>query len=86
MKQNAKSDYIVSKSEGDNSFGIKSGFESLDVLTGGFANGDLIIIGARPAMGKTALACSLIDNVCMNGGNKCVLLTTKNSAQQTIER
>jgi replicative DNA helicase len=36
--------------------GIPTGFNSLDELTGGFQNGDLIILAARPSMGKTALS------------------------------
>jgi replicative DNA helicase len=39
--------------------GIPSGFPSLDRLTGGFQESDLIIIGARPSMGKTAFALNL---------------------------
>lgn len=37
--------------------GVATGLRSLDELTGGWQNGDLIIIGGRPSMGKTALAC-----------------------------
>ncbi|WP_312474758.1 replicative DNA helicase [Neobacillus sp.] len=39
--------------------GIPSGFAHLDRLTGGFQESDLVIIGARPSMGKTALALNL---------------------------
>lgn len=39
--------------------GIPSGFHDLDKLTGGFQTSDLVIIGARPSMGKTAFALSL---------------------------
>lgn len=40
--------------------GVPSGFPSLDFLTNGFQNSDLIIIGARPGIGKTALALSMM--------------------------
>lgn len=40
--------------------GISSGFRDLDKATRGFQNGDLIIIAARPSVGKTALALSLV--------------------------
>jgi replicative DNA helicase len=43
--------------------GIASGFEDLDNLTSGFQQSELIIIGARPSMGKTALALSIASNI-----------------------
>lgn len=39
--------------------GIPSGYKKLDQMTSGFQNGDLIVLAARPSMGKTALALSL---------------------------
>ena len=39
--------------------GIPSGFTSLDELTGGFQESDLIVIGARPSVGKTAFALNM---------------------------
>ena len=43
--------------------GVPSGFDDLDRLTGGFQQQELIIIGARPSMGKTALALSMVANM-----------------------
>ncbi|MEL3906020.1 MAG: replicative DNA helicase [Treponema sp.] len=43
--------------------GIPSGFEYLDTLTSGFQNAELIIIGARPSIGKTALALTIADHI-----------------------
>jgi replicative DNA helicase len=43
--------------------GIPSGFYDLDKITAGFQKAELIIIGARPAMGKTALALSMAANI-----------------------
>ncbi len=42
--------------------GIPSGYKKLDEMTSGFQNGDLIVLAARPSMGKTALALSLGAN------------------------
>lgn len=43
--------------------GIPSGFGDLDNMTSGFQNSELIIIGARPSMGKTALALSMMEHI-----------------------
>ncbi|WP_049962513.1 DnaB-like helicase C-terminal domain-containing protein [Oribacterium sp. FC2011] len=70
----------------ENFFGIKTGFKNLDHFTGGFANGQLIIMGARPSMGKTTFACSLINNVCVKDGKSCVFYTSEMSANQILYR
>lgn len=41
-------------------FGINTGFDELNNLIGGWQNGQLIVIGGRPAMGKTELILSMI--------------------------
>ena len=43
--------------------GIASGFRDLDTMTSGFQNSELTIIGARPSMGKTALALSMMVTI-----------------------
>lgn len=45
-----------------NSFGVPSGFRTVDTMTNGFQNQDLIIIGARPSVGKTAFALNIGTN------------------------
>ncbi|MBN1410344.1 MAG: replicative DNA helicase [Spirochaetales bacterium] len=47
----------------DNYTGVPTGFKPLDELTGGFQNSEFIVIGARPSMGKTALALSMAANI-----------------------
>ena len=43
--------------------GVPTGFARLDTMTSGFQKSELIIIGARPSIGKTALALSMIQNI-----------------------
>ena len=43
--------------------GLSSGFENIDTMTGGFRDADLIILAARPSMGKTTLAMNIAENV-----------------------
>lgn len=45
----------------------KSGIDSLDRIIGGFVRGDLVVIGARPSMGKTVLATTITDNALSRG-------------------
>jgi replicative DNA helicase len=45
--------------------GIPSGFDELDTMTSGFQNSELIIVGARPSMGKTALALTMASHITM---------------------
>ena len=46
--------------------GTPSGFADLDAVTGGFQPGNLIILAARPAMGKSALVTNMAENVALN--------------------
>lgn len=52
---------------GDKTLGIRTGFRALDAVAKGFYPGRLIIIGARPGIGKTALACNIAANMCKDG-------------------
>lgn len=51
--------------------GIPTGFGKLDSYTSGFQNSELIIIGARPAIGKTALALSMMQNIALEKNIPC---------------
>lgn len=52
---------------GDTSRGISTGFHMLDYITGGFGKGHLIVIAARPAIGKTSFACNIAANMARAG-------------------
>ncbi|MFN6082538.1 MAG: replicative DNA helicase, partial [Bacteroidota bacterium] len=54
------------KDKADGLTGITSGFTKLDRITSGFQKSDLVIIAARPAMGKTALVLSIARNASLN--------------------
>ena len=49
--------------------GVPSGFADLDTVTGGFQPGNLIIIAARPSMGKSALVTNIAENVALDKEN-----------------
>ena len=56
----------IEKRQGKRFTGIPSGFTLLDNLTSGFQDSDLIILAARPAMGKTAFALNIAKNVAVD--------------------
>lgn len=58
---------IEAMQKGSESGGIKTGFIELDNMTGGFQKTDLVVIAARPSMGKTALALNIAGNVALAG-------------------
>ncbi|RKX72265.1 MAG: replicative DNA helicase, partial [Spirochaetes bacterium] len=59
--------------------GIPSGFEGLDNLTSGFQNSEMTIIGARPSIGKTALALSMATNIAVRNNTPCGFFTLEMS-------
>src|SRR5207237_10467171 len=48
--------------------GVPTGFYDLDRMTSGMQAGDLIILAARPSMGKTSLAINIAEHVALNEG------------------
>lgn len=60
--------------------GIASGFEELDKLTCGFQNSEMIIIGSRPSIGKTAFALSMATNIAIKNKISCGFFTLEMSA------
>ncbi len=66
--------------------GIPSGFERLDRLTSGWQPSDLIIIAARPGMGKTALTLSMARNIAVNDNIPVAFFSLEMSSVQLITR
>ena len=66
--------------------GLRTGFEDLDEVTGGQEKGDLVIIAARPSMGKTALALNVADNVATKADLGVAVFSLEMSKEQLIRR
>jgi replicative DNA helicase len=54
--------------------GLTTGFKDLDKMTSGWQKGDMVVIAARPSMGKTALAMNAVENALLHGDGKPVLV------------
>lgn len=75
----------MSQMEG-NLTGITSGFIDLDAKTSGFQRSDLIIIAARPAMGKTAFALNIAQQAAIKGNANVLIFSMEMSKEQLGQR
>ena len=66
--------------------GIPSGFTRLDRLTSGWQKSELVIIAARPSMGKTAFALSMARNMAIEHGKKVAIFSCEMSSIQLVNR
>ncbi|MDO4612174.1 MAG: replicative DNA helicase [Candidatus Saccharibacteria bacterium] len=66
--------------------GLKTGFRDLDKKTAGFQKGDLVIIGARPAMGKTTFAQNLAYNIANINGRGVLFFSMEMAANEIVDR
>jgi replicative DNA helicase len=66
--------------------GIPSGFPDLDKMTSGFQRSDLIIVAARPSVGKTAFALNIAQNVAVRAGETVAIFSLEMSAAQLVQR
>jgi replicative DNA helicase len=66
--------------------GISTGFAKLDEMTGGLHGGDLVIIAARPSMGKTALALNIAQHVCMRLNKTVAVFSLEMSRESLLTR
>jgi replicative DNA helicase len=66
--------------------GIPSGFPDLDKMTSGFQRNDLIIVAARPSVGKTAFALNIAQNVGVRAKESVAIFSLEMSASQLVQR
>ncbi|MBO4251087.1 MAG: replicative DNA helicase [Clostridia bacterium] len=65
--------------------GIRTGYRALDYILNGFHNSDLMILAARPAVGKTSLAMNLVENIALSG-KSCAVFSLEMSKEQLVQR
>jgi replicative DNA helicase len=66
--------------------GLPSGFPLLDKITGGFQRSDLIVIAARPSLGKTSLAVNISENIAIKENRSIAFFSLEMSKEQLVER
>jgi replicative DNA helicase len=66
--------------------GISTGFRDLDEITCGLQNSDLIIIAARPSMGKTTLALNIAQHIAVNDRQPVAVFSLEMSKEQLVQR
>ncbi len=66
--------------------GLLSEFDDLDGYTSGFQNSDLIVLAARPSMGKTALALNIAVNIAKNQGKRVAVFSLEMAKEQLALR
>ncbi len=66
--------------------GVPTGFIRLDRLTNGLQKSDLIVLAARPGMGKTSLAMNIVEHAAINEGKVCAVFSLEMPEVQIIQR
>lgn len=76
----------IAANRSDGLSGLSSGFKDLDKMTSGWQNSDLVIIAARPAMGKTAYVLSMAKNIAVDTGKPVAIFSLEMSNVQLVNR
>src|SRR5688572_1814624 len=66
--------------------GLETGFFDMDDMLNGLQNGEMIIVAARPSMGKTALAMNLVEGIAAERSMPCAIFSLEMSKQQLAQR
>ena len=70
----------------DTLMGVSTGFHAMDKLLGGFQQSDLIIVAARPGMGKSSLALSVAQKAAQNLNARVAIFSLEMSSEQLVQR
>ncbi len=77
---------VAASEHGSEVTGLPTGFEDLDRLTGGFRASNLIVIAARPSMGKTALALCMAEHVALTEEKTVAIFSLEMSGEELTQR
>lgn len=66
--------------------GIETGFKEFDQITNGLQNSDLILLAARPGVGKTSFSMNIVTHAAVELGKKCAVFSLEMSPEQLMQR
>ena len=66
--------------------GLPTGYRDIDGITNGLQNSDLILLAARPSVGKTSFAMNLVTNIAVKEGKSCAVFSLEMSKEQLTQR
>ncbi len=66
--------------------GVKTGFNEIDRITNGLQKSDLIVIAARPAMGKTSFSMNIVEHAALVEGKVCAVFSLEMPENQIVQR
>lgn len=66
--------------------GIPTGFKEFDQITNGLQNSDLILLAARPGVGKTSFSMNIVINAAVESGKTCAVFSLEMSPEQIMQR
>ena len=84
--QNVYNNLHTMATEGDAAQGTKTGFSGIDSVLAGMGNSDLVLVGARPGMGKTSFALNIATNVALQTKKTVCIFSLEMSAEQLVTR
>ena len=86
IMRDAIAELEIRKNQKDGLTGVPSGFTALDRVTSGWQKSDLVIIAARPAMGKTAFVLSVLRNAAVDHNRPVAIFSLEMSSVQLVNR
>jgi replicative DNA helicase len=84
--QDAIANIENAKNKGDGVSGVPTGFAKMDKLTGGWQRSDMVIVAARPGMGKTAFVLSMARNIAVEHKKAVAVFSLEMSSTQLVTR
>lgn len=84
--QDVQKELTLRKQSDDSFLGVRTGFTNLDYKTNGLQRGNLILLAARPSMGKTSLGMNIVEEIALTGNHNICVFSLEMDAQMLMMR